>query len=177
MQVVKSQWEEDQITSELYLQILYVWKAVSKESLSGFAPQSQLPVYPKKSKRGKAPSIDFAFRHGYEDRIYFAFECKRVDHTKNSLISGYIKEGILRFINEVYSTSVSRGGMIGYLFSDTVGVAVEAINEKIKDKLSQNDCLIQKANALDDFQNLFFSQHIRSNLGDSFGIYHLFFVF
>ena len=176
--LVTSNWEEDRITEALYEEILVVWSC-SSHSAKNWKPVHQFPVFPKKSVRGTAPSIDFVFSKGYETQLYFAFECKIVNHTNKTLTGNYVRLGMNRYVSEVYSAQMPRGGMIGYTFDRQISLIVQEINSEIMNRppLTNKDFLINGTINLSGFSDLFVSNHIRNPSRTPFMIYHLFLTF
>jgi hypothetical protein len=177
LKVVQTDWDEDRITRDLCTQITIIWKQLPSQLVSNLVPTPQFPVHPKASKVGRAPTIDFVFWRGYNEQVYFAFECKKVEHIDSKLITGYVEEGMKRYVQEIYASKMSRGGMIGYTFNDQIDMIIEAINARIRasDDLSGVDCLRQEG--LDGFRDMYLSSHIRKITRSKFLVYHLILAF
>jgi len=172
--IVNNTWHEDKITRELYVQIqIYVIK-----NGINTIPIHQYPIFLKKSKRGRPPTIDFVFRKGFIETSYLGFECKIINSNNSNSIQEYIDEGMYRFIGSKYSPHEKVGGMIGYTFNNDVSTCVNEINIKIdKHKiLNKMDCLLA-LNLIKGFKNLYISKHKKGNLSESFLIYHIFMFF
>lgn len=178
--IIQNNWEEDRITKELYQEILIFWRQTATTSpVYPLIPHSQYPLYPKVTKIGRAPAIDFVFRRGFEEEAYFAFECKLLDHSDRRLVREYVEEGMKRYITGKYSSKMSFGGMVGFMFSNSTKLTVDAINTEISDggELTIADCLAKGTVKFNGFQDMYTSNHMRSTTGTPFLIYHLFFVF
>lgn len=176
---VQQGWEEDRITSALFIEINRLWRLITyRSTLYDFVPQPQYPLFPKQSKVGKAPTIDFVFVNGYINHLYFAFECKLVDYGNSRLITEYIKNGMYRFISGYYSNNTLEGGMLGYTFSKNIPKTVVRINLKISERssLNKSDCL-KRENTLSGGNYLYKSKHTRISDGQLFTIRHLFLAF
>lgn len=176
---VQQDWEEDRITSALGIEISNLWRSLRRCSpVHSYTPQTQFPLFPKLSKRGKARTIDFVFLKGYTEQVYFAFECKIVNHSDTKLITEYIDNGMNRYISGYYSTNLFVGGMIGYMFNNEVVLTVNRINYKIQTcgNLSANDCLKQDI-TIQGWEYLYESKHRRLTDNNEFAIRHLFFAF
>lgn len=71
--------------------------------------------------------------HG-KQRIFFTVECKRL-YTKNgSLITEYIKEGMMRFVTNRYANEQDCGGMVGYVIDGNTIKAFERLKEKVNEE-------------------------------------------
>lgn len=176
---VQQDWEEDRITSALCIELNKLWRSITyKSTLYDFVPQPQYPLFPKQSNIGKAPTIDFVFVNGYINQLYFAFECKIIDHGNPRLIIEYIKNGMYRFISGYYSNNTFAGGMLGYTFGKNISQTVGKINLKISKRkgLTNGDCL-RIDNTLLECDFLYKSKHKRISDGQLFTIRHLFLVF
>lgn len=172
--IVKEDWPEDKITRELYVQI-HIF--VIKNGINTI-PFHQYPIYLKKRKRGRPPTIDFVFRKGYIESPYLGFECKIVDERKSDSIRAYINDGMFRFISAKYAKNQRVGGMVAYILNFEVIRCVNKINERIQNhnKLGKEDCLILY-DIIDDFKDLYISKHKRENLRNLFLLYHVFMFF
>ena len=175
---VKSNWEEDQITDELYNFIQITWKEDLSEAANSVIPKHQSPKYPKMKKKGRAPTIDIVFKSRYFERRFLCFECKLVAHSNRSQLVDYIREGMMRYINEKYSNEEPIAAMIGYTFENAVDLIVNAINNKILklDGLTQSDKIIEKRFDFTDFANSYFSRHSRKTKCP-IELIHMFFTF
>lgn len=176
-QEINSDWEEDRITADLFTEVTFVWKASQSSSIDGYSPHPQFPIYPKQNRFGSPRKIDFVFRKGYEEQLYFAFECKKVDRSDGTLTRKYVRLGMQRYINCNYSAKMTFGGMIGFLFNDQIDLTAEAINNKIEEEgMSRSDYLSKIRSLSNAFNNLYESCHTRVD-NSHFIIYHLFLVF
>ena len=78
-------------------------------------------------------------------KSYFVFECKNLDG-ESALNSQYIQEGIHRFVNEKYPTTLGRNGMIGFMIKPT---DIESNTKKINnliDKTGTNAEIVEVRN-------------------------------
>ena len=80
--------------------------------------------------------IDIQFAHGHNERVYFAFECKRLrinGATPNT--HAYVgPDGMMCFIDGKYAKNLDSGGMIGYVMDGDVPKAIAAVSKAIVNK-------------------------------------------
>jgi len=81
--------------------------------------------------------IDLRFLHGYEEDVYFAFECKRLNVNfpsgKQSLASDYTgTDGMMCYVNGQYGGSLTSGGMLGYVMDGDVPAATLSVAGSIR---------------------------------------------
>ena len=169
--IVDETWVEDKITRELCVRI----QVHIQENGINSIPVHQYPIFPKIPKRGRAPTIDFVFRRGYEESSYLSFECKILNCHDSSSVAAYIDEGIMRFISGKYASNEKIGGMVGYLINEKIDNCVEKINEKVEQKISKFDCLVKSSVSM-DFDGIYESNHSRVHL-NAILIYHIFMIF
>ncbi len=109
-----------------------------------------------------------------EPQAYYVFECKRLDGNKD-LNEEYIKEGIMRFVNEKYSSYYGLNGMIGFEVKkfDTPD-NVEEINQLVFSKYPEAAFIekISPAAIIENFQYCFISRHKTVSL-KRVELYHL----
>ena len=83
--------------------------------------------------------IDIRFTHGYRERVYFAFECKRLRinrATPNTHV--YVgRDGMMCFIDEKYASDLNSGGMIGFVMDGDVPQAIAAVSKTIRKKTTE----------------------------------------
>jgi len=187
-------WEENQFSRCLtqdYLQPL------ARQQPLALVAEPRVRVYSEGLKKAmkdghrvsqRAPEIDikiFIPTWDY-DRVYFAWECKRVADKQKSkeyakLVAEYVPEGILRFINEEYAVDLDDAGMLGYVLAGDVSTIVQDINASIRRphrtyQLSAKDCLASSC-ALGSFQDAYQSNHERFSSHKSVRLHHLFLTF
>ena len=70
------------------------------------------------------------------EEVYFAFECKRVNARKKgrwrSLASQYVREGMMRFVEQQYASRMRHGGMIGYILDGHSDRAIQLVERNIR---------------------------------------------
>ncbi len=166
---VTPQMDEPKITEELFVELQLIWK----ETDLTLVPFHEKPDK-KRKKRGRAPTIDFCFRHRWYKNSYFGAECKILEENNNRLYNLYIEEGVYRYLSGKYGENCSAGSMIGYM---RIGNGTEIINEvrtRIK-KLDSSE--MQKADSIGKFTQHYKSRHRRKVGRSPFHIHHLFFSF
>lgn len=96
--------------------------------------------------------IDLRFKHRHSNRLYFAFEAKRlhVTYPKGRFSTEYATytgpDGMLAFVDESYAKGFAAGGMLGYVMdgqSQTAldGLALNIDKRRTELKLSPNSAL------------------------------------
>ena len=69
------------------------------------------------------------------EEVYFAFECKRLNATKNGTrrprAAEYVTEGMLRFVTGQYAAAMRHGGMIGYVLDGDCDRAIHLVSQNI----------------------------------------------
>ncbi len=183
-------WEEDTFSVRLTLDYL---QPLARQSEPLLIVQSQVPAYTAAMVSGEistrlAPKIDIELADPWMDynRVYFAWECKRVADRRvcapedRNLAAEYVSEGILRFIDEEYATGLDDAGMLGYVLAGDVGYIVEDINRSMLDRhrtrhLSGGDHL-QPSSTVGSFKDIYQSSH-RRKAGAIIRLHHLFLTF
>ncbi len=168
--IVKKNWCEDKITSVLCDCIQMIWK---RTNLDYIIPKHQHPDFSTQKKRGRPPTIDFAFRRGFLEPSYFGFECKLVNYSPR-LIREYVDNGMFRFISGKYAHNESVGGMVGYLIECKVSAVVKLINKEILKKMNASDCL-KIDEPIKWFTDAYISKHTKIGCRSSITLHHLFF--
>lgn len=78
--------------------------------------------------------IDLRFIHGYQEGVYFAFECKRLnvlskEGKRTPLAGEYVRAGMMRFITSQYAVGLDQGGMLGYVMDSDVKSSIRAVSQ------------------------------------------------
>jgi hypothetical protein len=80
--------------------------------------------------------IDIAVLLDRERERYLAYECKRLNVVgpsgRSSLATGYVTQGMMRFITEQYAEDLPLGCMLGYVMDGDVPFALSRVEEAIK---------------------------------------------
>lgn len=167
---VTSEMDEPEITEELFIELVLIWE------------KTNLPLIPlheksdrKEKRRGRAPTIDFCFRHRWDKNSYFGAECKILEEKNNKLYNLYIEEGVCRYLCGKYGENCSAGSMIGYVRN---GNTTEIINEMIiRVNTLLNNSEMRQADSIGTFTEHYKSIHNRKIGRSPFHIHHLFFSF
>jgi hypothetical protein len=119
-------------------------------------------------------SVTSKFTGANDESIYFAFECKRLNHSN---YANYVDKGILRFITCKYSKKMSFAGMIGYCEEDKsdIKTIVDKINNNLNVKFKKrkiSESSLDKFKIQNDFYHCYISKHERKNL-EPIELYHL----
>jgi hypothetical protein len=117
------------------------------------------------------------------DEAYYTIECKRLDNNKTSRTSGlngeYIKEGIMRFITEYYSSYYSVNGIIGFVVERMdIHANIENINNLLMKIFSNanTEIVLTPLNFIEDFKYQYYSVH-KGIKNKKIKLYHLMFDF
>jgi hypothetical protein len=123
----------------------------------------------------------------FNGNTYFIFECKRLNKT---IIDKYVKEGIVRFVQEQYyrASSNSLAGMIAFLESEDISkkingetsfvelalILLKYKNEiKLIGKLQKYKLICNNYKYVKDFQHIFVSTHNRIHNPEPIEIFHI----
>ncbi|MBW2166660.1 MAG: hypothetical protein JRG74_11385 [Deltaproteobacteria bacterium] len=125
--------------------------------------------------------LDIRVMHGKRPKVFFAFECKRLNVIRNgkysSLSGEYVgKDGMGCFLSGQYDGGSDCGGMIGYVMDNDVKKAISAINKALKTykntlkikqpvKLKMSPLLSEKNNPC--------YETVHMNIENDFTIYHV----
>jgi hypothetical protein len=96
-----------------------------------------------------------------EPQAYYVFECKRLDGNKG-LNEKYIKEGIMRFVSEKYSSYYGLNGMLGFEIKNfNTPDNIEEINLLVSSKYPEAAFIekISPVAIIENFQFCFISRH------------------
>ncbi len=169
-------WDEPTITSVL-IKYMRLYKERSGIPIN---VEPEYPLYDDKILSGKvrakhANRIDIHVQQwGMSEEIYFTFECKRLNNNP-ALANEYVKEGMMRFIFCKYTSNCKVGGMIGYLIDGSVFDNVYLINEKINAQEGlNNDDDLKPEELINDFKDIYGSEHTRDKCPSPLKIYHIF---
>jgi len=123
--------------------------------------------------------IDLNFTHGFDEEVYFAFECKRLNvyfqDSRHSLAGEYVgKDGLMAYISEWYAQGLIQAGMIGYVMDGDVKFAVAQVNKIILEKKDtlRTDAGLKESSIFPDNNNIKETSHALSQR--TMIIHHLF---
>ncbi len=76
--------------------------------------------------------VDIRFSQGWDERVYFSVECKRLRATSpggrfSALAGEYVEDGMLRYFNGQYAVRLDKGGMLGYIMDGNVPQAIKDV--------------------------------------------------
>jgi len=188
--VARRDWEEDTFSVRLtedYIQPL------ARRRLLNLVAMARTKVHTPAMKAGdvspkQAPEIDIRLFYSWMNysEVYFAWECKRVGDKRVNrecagLISKYITEGILRFMDEDYAAGLYDAGMLGYVLAGDVTNIVHDINTSMQDPhrkrpLPASEHLVP-APVVGTFTDAYQSHHQRTVSQKTIRLHHLFLTF
>lgn len=115
---------------------------------------------------------------------YFIIECKRLDNQnlkgETGLNAKYVKDGIMRFVNEQYSTNKHLNGMIGFVVESlNITGNIDNINNLLKNKYACSNTLtkLTVTDFIQDFDYQYYSEHKTTEKQKKVKLYHLMFDF
>ena len=153
-QVIQSDWEENDISQELYEKI-DINPIRLKWNITPFR-EFYLPQDVKKEKgfANKLPRIDLRMSN-ISDKLEYKYFCeaKRLKEKDSKLKRAYIDEGMDRFISEKYP----KGCMLGYLLEGIPNETIIGINSLLEKDKRNTETLIFKPNKL--IKNYYESNH------------------
>lgn len=80
--------------------------------------------------------IDIEFSCGYDEGVYFAVECKKLNIYRKgrrySQARGYIMDGLMRFVDGRYAGGLDKGAMLGYVMDGRVDQALTSVNALVR---------------------------------------------
>lgn len=122
--------------------------------------------------------IDIKIIYSFDEAEYFGMECKRVSSTKpdRDLATKYVKNGVLRFVEEIYSPGHDWGAMLGFVIDKKINENIKLVEERIS-KYKQDVCLEQDWMIDEDFEtisNLYRTCHRQKSHNSLINILHLF---
>ena len=122
--------------------------------------------------------IDIKIIYSFDEAEYFGMECKRISSTKpnRDLATKYVKNGILRFVEEIYSPGHDWGAMLGFVIDKKVNENITLVKERIN-KYKKDICLDKNWTIEKDFgsiSNLYRTSHRQKSHNSLINILHLF---
>jgi hypothetical protein len=114
--------------------------------------------------------------------IYFCFECKRLNVTKNGSKRAYAAEyvtfGVIRFVTGQYAKAVRHGGMLGYVLDGDVDGAMRNVETNLRSNCTALGMDLpggfDRSSVLPDDRRACETHHRRQNDSALFSIHHLF---
>lgn len=123
--------------------------------------------------------IDIKIIYSFDEAEYFGMECKRISSTgkeDRKLATKYVKNGVLRFVDGIYSSGHDWGAMLGFVIDRKTDDNIKLIQERIN-KYKKEICLERKWTIEKDFgsiSNLYRTCHQQKNHNSLINILHLF---
>ncbi len=123
--------------------------------------------------------IDIKIIYSFNEAEYFGMECKRISSTgkeDRKLTTKYVKNGVLRFVEEIYSPGHDWGAMLGFVIDKKINDNIKLVQERI-DKYKQDVCLEKHWIVEKDFRsisNLYRTSHRQKHHNSLINILHLF---
>lgn len=124
--------------------------------------------------------IDLKFSQGFDERVYFSIECKRLRvkyrQQFKSLAGDYVEKGMYRYFNGQYAYDLDQGGMLGYVMDGNIDVAVNDVEAAIEKRRSS---LYMEENETLKVSSCITSKQVKETLHKygptkRFTIYHVF---
>lgn len=126
-----------------------------------------------------------SWERAYHD-IHFVWEAKRVGDKRvngdyGGLNSEYVNEAIYRFIRKEYAANVTDAGALAYVLAGDVSNIVSDINQSMGN-IRKNPALdasnhLRKTSAIEQFEHVYRSTHIREKDNSPLQLHHLFLTF
>lgn len=171
--------DEDTIAGALHNEM---WRAKERLGITG-PPQIVNEPASRKTRRSLKPDgfIDFKMFYGWgTQEDYFGIECKRISSTgkDRNLATEYVKNGIMRFINGIYSPGHDFAAMVGFVIDGKLADCINLVRERLA-KYCQETCMEQDWAVEIDFcsqNDLYRTVHRQHGQSLLFKILHLFLV-
>lgn len=165
--VIKINWNENDISSEIHKHILKNPKRLKWKVTSNVEAVIRRDIPMAKGFANKFPRIDFRFAACFSKQEYeYFFEAKNLKQNDSALKRRYIKTGIDSFVTYKYP----QGSLIGYILEGGVEQTVSGINSLlIRDKRNTEVLCSCTSRLLRTFYE--------SNHSNTYVLKHLFFDF
>ncbi len=160
-------------------------RAMKKEKDSRLGLKNQIRIETEvgtlKSPESIEPEgrIDIKIIYSLDEAEYFGMECKRISSTgkeDRKLATKYVKNGILRFVEEIYSPGHDWGAMLGFIIDkkpdDNIELVKERINKYKQDVFLEKDWIVEKD--FGSILNLYRTAHRQKSHNSLINILHLF---
>lgn len=122
--------------------------------------------------------IDIKIIYSFDEAEYFGMECKRISSTKpdRDLATKYVRNGVLRFVEEIYSPGHEWGAMLGFVIDNKIHENIKLVEERIskykQDVCLERDWMIDKD--FDTISHLYRTCHRQKSYNSLINILHLF---
>ncbi len=178
---ILANWDEDTIAGALHNEMWEVKKnlGITRPPLIVNEPAS------RKSSRSLKPDgfIDFMMFYGWgTEEDYFGIECKRIssrtEGKDKDLATHYVNNGVMRFINGIYSPSHDCAAMIGFVVDSKLKECIERVRQRLS-KYRQKINMVEDWVTEDGFglqDDLYRTIHHQDGKNIPFRLLHLFLV-
>lgn len=121
--------DEDEITDVLRREMVRIKKAMKPSPRFRIEREPQSDIVDDNSPLGL---IDIQIGYSFDEVLYIAIECKRINSTGNTLARRYVREGINRFVTCKYSGGHALAGMVGYVICGNRDQCVERVRKQVE---------------------------------------------
>lgn len=120
--------DEDEITNVLRREMKKVKDAMKPSPRFRISRETQSDIVDDGSPLGL---IDIEIGYTFDEVLYLAIECKRIESTGNTLARRYVRDGINRFVTCKYSGGHALAGMVGYVICGDRHQCVERVRSQL----------------------------------------------
>jgi hypothetical protein len=124
--------------------------------------------------------IDIKIIYNFNEEEYFSMECKRVSSSTKGkdreLVKKYIANGIMRFVQGIYSPSHDFASILGFVIDDNIKGCIDRICQRLEENRDEV-CLEKNWLEEDSFgkhPNLYRTRHRQTSYDSSINLLHLF---
>jgi hypothetical protein len=177
---VTSGSDEDEVTDVLR------WEMDTEKRRRNPVPQLRFEREPQSDLPDKSRDygyIDVYVIYSFEQREYFAIECKRVADADRTLARRYVTQGVIdRFVAGKYSLEHPLAAMVGYVCTGQCGEVASQIGKALTNYDRQKTAMSaewpwRQEERFGKMPHLFSSKHMRSGATSEIILLHLFLAF
>ena len=124
--------------------------------------------------------IDIKIIYSFNEEEYFSMECKRVSSSSTGkdreLAKKYLTNGIMRFVEGIYSPGHDFGAMLGFVIDSNTQGCMDRICQRLedqKDEIWLEESWAEETN-FGKHSNLYRTRHRQYNHNSSINLLHLF---
>lgn len=122
--------EEDDITNVLRQQMVIVKRGMSPRPRMSFNRESQSDMVEDGTELGLI-DIHVTYKN-WDEEVYLAIECKRINSEGNELARRYVQDGVFRFAAGKYSFGHALAGMIGYVICNDRIACINRVSAQLE---------------------------------------------